>query len=306
MGVYFCIDFNKNNKIKFNSKIKKFLFQFYKIAKKQPSSNETILIDDDSFDETQQQKQQPAVGNKHQPRVFIEETIDEEKNDEDISRIQDVTQPEKASSKRQDTSNKDDFVLALSSTSTSDDDDEVKNEENEKDDFVPMMTTTMPPPKQIPQRTNISPPSFSQNNTNNVTLRRRSKCANKRVSICGQAFSDDVLNIDDTIIDEYDNELDHKSGKLFSLVDSQIERDLASGDKSNIFSSTQMSSVIKTANNINNNNRSSGDNVTQMGNVNRKDASSTDDDDRFENCKIFEIYISFSSWVFMFKKNYPS
>lgn len=55
--------------------------------------------------------------------------------------------------------------------------------------------------------------------------------------MCGQTFSDDVLNIDDTILDEYENELDYKSGKLFTLTESKIEKDLVDR-KDGVLSST--------------------------------------------------------------------
>lgn len=107
------------------------------------------------------------------------------------------------------------------------------------------------------------------NNRRGMSLKPSTKC-NKRVSICGQAFSDDVLNIDDTIIDEYDNELDHKSGKLVSLAESQIELDLI-GRKTSVFSSTQIQ------------------NDTKCSNTKKTDyvivESSTDDDDKFEKCE---------------------
>ena len=43
------------------------------------------------------------------------------------------------------------------------------------------------------------------------------KSVSKRVSICGNIFSENVLQIDDTILDEYENDLDYKSGKLISF-----------------------------------------------------------------------------------------
>ncbi len=51
--------------------------------------------------------------------------------------------------------------------------------------------------------------------------KRSSMFSSKRVSVCGigshENDDDDVLlSIDDTIIDEYDNELDHRTGKLVS------------------------------------------------------------------------------------------
>ena len=51
------------------------------------------------------------------------------------------------------------------------------------------------------------------------------KTNKKRVSVCGDGFSEDVLEIDETILDEYENELDLKKGKLFTVDESNIEKD---------------------------------------------------------------------------------
>ena len=51
------------------------------------------------------------------------------------------------------------------------------------------------------------------------------KTNKKRVSVCGDGLSDDVLQIDETILDEYENELDLKKGKLFVIDESNIELD---------------------------------------------------------------------------------
>ena len=52
-----------------------------------------------------------------------------------------------------------------------------------------------------------------------------SKSNKKRVSVCGEGFSEDVLQIDETILDEYENEMDLKKGKLFVIDESNIEKD---------------------------------------------------------------------------------
>jgi hypothetical protein len=52
-----------------------------------------------------------------------------------------------------------------------------------------------------------------------------SKTNKKRVSVCGEGFSEDILQIDETILDEYENELDLKKGKLFIIDESDIEKD---------------------------------------------------------------------------------
>ena len=43
--------------------------------------------------------------------------------------------------------------------------------------------------------------------------------------MCGEGFSEDILQIDETILDEYENELDLKKGKLFMIDESDIEKD---------------------------------------------------------------------------------
>ena len=104
------------------------------------------------------------------------------------------------------------------------------------------------------------------NNNNNLSHHGGGKM--KRVSICGEAFSDNVLKIDDTIIDEYDNELDHKSGKLVNL------------DETNIDAIRDNSFKLK----INKNDR-------EYTSIDKKKVpSSSSDDDKFEQCKFFFIY----------------
>ena len=45
----------------------------------------------------------------------------------------------------------------------------------------------------------------------------------KRVSICGDGMSKTQLRVDDTILDESENESDLKSGKIYSLFETQIQ-----------------------------------------------------------------------------------
>jgi hypothetical protein len=59
--------------------------------------------------------------------------------------------------------------------------------------------------------------TMRKSRTRNLKTNKRN---NKRVSICGDHLSENVLKIDDTIIDEYDNELDFKNGNLVSLGES--------------------------------------------------------------------------------------
>lgn len=166
------------------------------------------MIIEDSF-EFDKEKKQP-VEESHSV-IIINDSIDEEEQ-------------QKPSNNENEVTTNDNFKLKLSTLSIIDEDETSIVEEN------PMPKTTA---KKL---------SFV---INEETKPRRSKTCKKRVSICGEGFSDDVLQIDDTIIDEYENELDHKSGMLFTLVESQIERDLANStnSKPGVLSSTKMSKI---------------------------------------------------------------
>jgi hypothetical protein len=104
------------------------------------------------------------------------------------------------------------------------------------------------------------------NNNNNSSHYGGGKM--KRVSICGEAFSDNVLKIDDTIIDEYDNELDHKSGKLVNLNETNIDAIKANENKQKQILEEK---PIKHK---------------------KKILSSSSDDDKFEQCEYFFVFIS--------------
>lgn len=69
---------------------------------------------------------------------------------------------------------------------------------------------------------------------NNVTLRRSNKSINetrkslipnksKRISICGDGMSKEQLRINETILDESENESDYKNGRIYSLYESASE-----------------------------------------------------------------------------------
>lgn len=120
--------------------------------------------------------------------------------------------------------------------------------------------------------------TFNQND-NNVTVRRKTnirssinntKNSKKRVSICGQALSDDVFNIDDTIIDQFDNEQDHKKGLLCSIVESSDE--IEPNERNSVFSSTK---ILSNKTNTKSNSPPS-----------RADVSSSDNDDAYEKCNL--------------------
>lgn len=125
------------------------------------------------------------------------------------------------------------LVLKLSSSSSS-----LSSNENDKITKPATLNVTSkktskvsfmePPP--VPSPPQLPLPKRRSNNT-----KTNSK---KRVSVCGQTFSDVVLNIDDTILDEYENELDHKSGKIFTLHESSIEKDMINPN-SQVLSSTK-------------------------------------------------------------------
>lgn len=84
----------------------------------------------------------------------------------------------------------------------------------------------------------------------NVTQRKKnphkvsvksSTNSNKRVSICGQALNDDVFNIDDTVVDQFDNELDHKKGLIYSIIEINEENSIIElSQPSSLFSSTKL------------------------------------------------------------------
>lgn len=123
-------------------------------------------------------------------------------------------------------------MLRLSSSSS---DEFEKNKEEKKASKVSFVEP-MPPPSSPP------PPP-----TRTVLPKRRSRLSvvganksstKKRVSVCvSELFSDEVLSIDDTILDEYENERDHKSGKIFTLHESSIEKDF--GASRRVLSSTE-------------------------------------------------------------------
>jgi hypothetical protein len=113
----------------------------------------------------------------------------------------------------------------------------------------------------------------------------KKKASKKRISICGDGLTENVLNIDDTVIDQFDNELDHKSGKLFTLSDTALGEELR---VSNMLSSTKMSndcsSLSKKSNSIiSNTGKSSKSNPPPVNLRVIKESSS--DDDQYERCK---------------------
>lgn len=114
-------------------------------------------------------------------------------------------------------------------------------------------------------------------NPNRVTIKpnKNTKNSKKRVSICGQALSDDVFNIDDTVIDQFDNELDHKKGLLCSILESNDDYEngfSASSQRKSVFSSTKVvfENLVEE--------QSETDNYN-------KETSSSKSDDAFKKCK---------------------
>lgn len=88
---------------------------------------------------------------------------------------------------------------------------------------------------------------------NNVTMRKRESkrdskrlsvttgrfvsvktTSKKRVSMCGEELSEVILNIDETIMDEYENEQDQKKGRLFVLEESSAEKETNSSSSSDV------------------------------------------------------------------------
>ena len=64
-----------------------------------------------------------------------------------------------------------------------------------------------------------------------VSVKTTSK---KRVSMCGEELSEVILNIDETIMDEYENEQDQKKGRLFVLEESSAEKETNSSSSSDV------------------------------------------------------------------------
>lgn len=95
-----------------------------------------------------------------------------------------------------------------------------------------------------PKNNSLAPVNVTQRRRNkNLSSTRRSalfeasgiwtKGTKKRVSICGEGLSSAQLKIDETILDESENESDLRSGKIFSLCASKIEEDLNSSNDGN-------------------------------------------------------------------------
>jgi hypothetical protein len=157
------------------------------------------------------------------------------------------------------------------------------NYENKRDKNLNDFIQPPPPVKAMPQV------KWSINPTRNVT--ERQKTAKKRISICGDGLTENVLNIDDTVIDQFDNELDYKSGKLCTLSDETMLGDEMRA--SNVLSSTKMSndssSLIVTRKSKTSEATGSRLAKPSRPQVNLKAIrESSSDDDQYEKCKNFQ------------------
>lgn len=130
-------------------------------------------------------------------------------------------------------------------------------------------------PEPQPDFEKIKQKNLSQFGLSNVTMRKNntsSRKSNKRISICGDGLSENVLNIDDTIIDQFENEQDYKSGKLFTMTEEDIEKDL--------LSSTKVCGSFKLF-------LDEDEEEEKEKTVKTKKKESSSDDDRFETCNLF-------------------
>ena len=129
---------------------------------------------------------------------------------------------------------------------------------------------------------------LEQSSSRNVTRRQKTKRKSKRLSICGEGLSEDVLRIDDTIIDQFDNECDHRRGKLVTLSETgSFEQENSSKFRLSMLSSTKVAS-----------------NIGERGNepkmisaqLKRISESSSGDDDQYERCNYIYIFNLFERY----------
>jgi hypothetical protein len=120
----------------------------------------------------------------------------------------------------------------------------------------------------------------------------RSKRKSKRVSICdgGRSFnSSDKIRLDDTNLDDSDNEDDFKKGRIVTILESPNDSNSDSEETNQNSLSVQLSKTI----NVSSSSEDSSDNddaATQPKKVSpgRKNyKTSSDSDDRFEKCLFF-------------------
>lgn len=183
-----------------------------------------------------------ALASKLETQIVIDDSLEDSpekqthKAENSIIVINDSLEEEK--SRPQTSMTTTNLLLRLSSSSTSslssnEANDKVKKEaedvtmrKNSKSKVSFLVPDPPPPPP-------VTSPKPRRNNTS------RKSNAKKRVSVCGQTFTDVVLSIDDTILDEYENELDHKSGKIFTLHEESIEKDFGDRNRVPTLSSTK-------------------------------------------------------------------
>ncbi len=117
--------------------------------------------------------------------------------------------------------------------------------------------------------------------------------------MCGEGLSKAQLKIDETVLDQSENESDLRSGRIFSLCASRIEEDLSYGSDENscqpkpIAISTKQTETRNESKKLRNgenclkvsDSASSGD--LMKSSPRRNQTSEETSDDKFEKCKYF-------------------
>jgi hypothetical protein len=101
-----------------------------------------------------------------------------------------------------------------------------------------------------------------------------------------------VFKIDDTIIDQFENELDHKNGKLITLGNETING-LNEGNSNSVLSSTRLM-YPSSSSSQNKNTKKPAENLKRNPSKNCLNTikESSSDDDQFENCNILLFSLS--------------
>ena len=138
------------------------------------------------------------------------------------------------------------------------------------------------------------------------STKTKSKPNKKRVSMCGEGLTKAQLKIDETILDESENESDFKNGRIFTLHGSRLEEDLSS-DENRMLKKTAGAQVIFESDcneddrlpvklvkytDASDSSSSRGKNrALNGGNIKKRMETSEDtSDDKLENCKQIKLY----------------
>lgn len=120
--------------------------------------------------------------------------------------------------------------------------------------------------------------------------------------MCGEGLSKAQLKIDETILDESENESDFRNGRIFTLHGSRIEKDLSSDENRMlkeiqpttgaqiILDSCEEDNLPKQKKTKETDSSDSARNKARPSNRNRNKKVSSEDtsDDKYEKCKLFE------------------